>query len=54
MKYSIVIPVYKRTEIFKICLDSISSQLLKPLEVIIVDNNTNNIQSKLLYKLNPK
>ena len=46
MQYSIVMPVYQRIEELKLTLDSILSQSKKPLELIIVDNNTNdnNIQ----------
>ena len=41
MQYSIVMPVYQRIEELKLTLDSILSQSKKPLELIIVDNNTN-------------
>ena len=51
MKYSIVIPVYKRSEIIPRCLESIQKQILKPLEVIVVDNNTENIETKKLKLL---
>ena len=40
MQYSIVMPVYQRIEELKLTLDSILSQSKKPLELIIVDNNT--------------
>lgn len=39
MKYSIVMPVYKRFEILRFTIESISSQSYKPSELIIVDNN---------------
>lgn len=39
MKYTIVIPVFKRLEIINLCLDSIISQTMKPIEVIFIDNN---------------
>ena len=45
MKFSVVIPIYKRNEIFKSCLISINKQLLKPLEIIIIDNNTTKSES---------
>ena len=48
MKYSIVMPVYKRLDVINNCLKSIASQELKPFEVIIVDNNIDNIESKNL------
>ena len=51
LKYSIVIPVFKRKDILKRCLKSISMQILKPLEVIIVDNNTKKFESKILQDL---
>ena len=51
MDFSIVIPIYKRNEIFKTCLSSIDNQLLKPKEIIIVDNNTSNIESKNLERV---
>lgn len=37
---SIVIPVYNEEHHLKACLDSIAAQSVKPLEVIIVDNNS--------------
>ena len=40
-----------RCNILKDCLKSISNQEYKPFEVIIVDNNTNKIESKKLYNL---
>ena len=40
MDYSIVIPIYKRSELLLETLNSVSSQDLQPLEIIIVDNNS--------------
>lgn len=37
---SIVIPVYNEEHHLNACLDSIASQSVKPLEVIVVDNNS--------------
>lgn len=37
---TIVIPVYNEQGYLKACLDSIASQTVKPLEVILVDNNS--------------
>ena len=37
---SIVIPVYNRAEVVKTTLDSVANQSLRPLEVILVDNNS--------------
>ena len=39
MKYTIIIPVFKRLEIIHFCLNSIRSQTLKPQKVIFVNNN---------------
>ena len=44
MRYSIVIPVFKRLKILIRCIESIEKQILKPLEVIIVDNNEDQIE----------
>ena len=51
MDFSVVIPIYKRNEIFKKCLISINNQLLKPKEVIIVNNNTDLSDSNQLYNV---
>ena len=51
MKYSIVIPVFERNNILKNCLESVLNQHLKPIEVIIVDNNKNNYESIKLNNL---
>ena len=48
MDYSIVIPIYKRSELILETLNSVSSQDLQPLEIIIVDNNDIEIESKKL------
>jgi glycosyltransferase involved in cell wall biosynthesis len=37
---SIVIPAYNEESYLKACLDSIAAQTVKPLEVIVVDNNS--------------
>ena len=51
MKYSIVMPVYKRSKIIRRCIESIENQILKPLEVIIVDNNSEIIETNKLKVL---
>lgn len=51
MKYSIIIPIYERLEIFDLVLESVYKQTLQPFEIIIIDNNTNNIIIKNLLKL---
>ncbi len=48
MKYSIVMPIYKRLDVVDYCLDSIRSQDLQPLELIAVDNNIDTYESKRL------
>ena len=45
MQYTVVIPVFKRSEILKYCLKSINEQYLKPEEIIIVDNNVKEKES---------
>ena len=40
MKTSIVIPVYNEAEGLSACLKAIGKQTVKPLEVIVVDNNS--------------
>lgn len=41
MNVSIVIPVYNEAERLRACLEAISKQTVMPLEVIVVDNNSN-------------
>ena len=43
MKYSVIIPIYERLEIFDLVLDSVLKQTFQPFEVIIVDNNIDNL-----------
>ena len=50
MKYSIIIPIYERLEIFDLVLNSVFKQTLQPYEVIIVDNNSNNLITNNLLK----
>ena len=40
MNVSIVIPVYNEADSLSACLEAISQQTIKPLEVIVVDNNS--------------
>ena len=51
MKYSVIIPIYERLEIFDLVLDSVLKQTFQPFEVIIVDNNTDNLIKKNLLKV---
>lgn len=37
---SVVVPVYNRAEVVKPTLDSIANQSLRPLDVVLVDNNS--------------
>lgn len=39
-KISVVIPVYNRAHLIERCLDSVYNQGIRPLEIIIVDNNS--------------
>jgi len=41
IKYSIVIPTYGRNDFLKDCLDSVKNQIIKPIDVFIIDNNKN-------------
>ena len=51
MQYSIVIPIYKRADIFQKCLTSISNQILEPLEIIIVNNNIDQSETDKLKSI---
>ena len=51
MRYSIVIPAFKRSDLITKCLESIERQIAEPLEVIIVDNNYEEDESKELKRL---
>ena len=51
MKYSIVMPVFKRSEILEKSLKSIQNQLLQPMEVILIDNNVINIETEKLHNI---
>ena len=51
MKYSIIIPIYERLDIFDLVLDSVLKQTFQPFEIIIVDNNSNNLITKRLLKV---
>ena len=51
MDYSIVIPIYKRNEIFEECLLSIKHQTCLPKEIIIVDNNQDENESNKLNQI---
>ena len=45
---SIIIPVYNRAEIVTATLDSVAKQSLRPLDVILVDNNSTDNTLKVL------
>ena len=50
MQVSIIIPTYKRNNDLKDCLDSIFSQTVLPLEIIVIDNANNLDTEKLIDK----
>ena len=58
MQYTIVMPVFKRSDIIKNSLNSIEKQILPPKEVIVIDNNVDFKESekllKIIYKFNTK
>ena len=51
MQYSIVMPVYKRSNVIELSFNSILKQTLKPLELIIVDNNTDIRETEILKEI---
>ena len=51
LKYSLVIPIYERSEILPLCLNSIKFQTLKPYEIIVVDNNVNEFETEKLHSI---
>ena len=51
LEYSIVIPIYERAEVLPFCLNSIRFQTLKPNEIIIVDNNDYESETKKLLTI---
>lgn len=48
---SVLIPTYHRPNDLQSCLDSLLQQALKPLEVIIIDNGSDDITEKLIRTL---
>ena len=51
MRYSIVMPVYRRLDVIEFALKSVLDQSLAPIELIIVDNNTKQKDIFALKKL---
>jgi glycosyltransferase involved in cell wall biosynthesis len=47
LKISIVIPVFNEADSLAACLDAIASQMIKPLEVIVVDNNSTDTSKQI-------
>lgn len=47
---SIIIPVYNEENYLSACLDSIAAQSVKPLEVIVVDNNSTDSSMRIAKK----
>lgn len=50
MKVSVVIPVYNEEKYIKNCLDSLTKQVEKPDEIIVVDNNSTDKTIELVKK----
>ena len=51
MQYSVVMPVYKRSKIISLAINSLLSQSFDPIEIIIVDNNTEDNETNELKKI---
>ena len=51
LKYSVVMPIYERSEVLPLCLNSIKLQTLKPNEIIVVDNNNYELETKKLHHI---
>lgn len=49
-KVSVVVPVYNRARLLKRCLDSVYSQTWRPIELIVVDNNSSDGSAELAQK----
>ena len=47
---SLVIPVYNEESYLKACLDSVATQTIKPLQVIVVDNNSTDKTASIAQK----
>ena len=47
LSVSIVIPVYNEADTIVVCLEAITRQTVRPLEVIVVDNNSNDATAAL-------
>lgn len=47
---SIIIPVYNEEDYIAACLDAISKQTVKPLEVIVIDNNSSDKTLSIVRK----
>jgi glycosyltransferase involved in cell wall biosynthesis len=48
MNVSIVIPVYNEADRLSACLEAVARQTLKPLEVIVVDNNSTDASTAIV------
>lgn len=51
MNFTIIIPTFNRDKDLSICLESILKQNYKPLEVIVVDDSTNDLTKELVKKI---
>lgn len=54
MKISVIIPVYNEEKYIKKCLDSLKNQIIKPDEIIVVDNNCTDKTLKIVKKFSNK
>lgn len=50
VQITIIIPVYNRAEVVKATLDSVAMQLYRPIDVILVDNNSSDNTLEVLNK----
>ena len=50
MNISVVIPTYNRVELLKRSIDSVINQTIKPFEIIIVDDGSNDGTEAMVKK----
>lgn len=54
MKTSVIIPNYNGQEYLKVCLDALKRQTFKNMEIIIVDNNSEDKSCKIIKENHPE